>query len=140
MAKTARPAHAGHTRTSILTLALAALATAAPHARAQDADIEAAKKQFVTSCGVCHTVEPGAPPRQGPNLHGVYGRKAASLPDFKYSDAMKSVDVTWDDKSLDPWIENAQAVRPGVVMNYRQADPAKRKLIISYLKSLSANP
>lgn len=127
-----------------IVLASALILFAAPLARspavAQEADLEAAKKQFLTSCGVCHTVEPGAPPRQGPNLHGVYGRKAASLPEFTYSDALKGVDWTWDDATLDPWIENAQSVRPGTVMNYRQADPAKRKLIIAYLKSLSTKP
>ena len=48
-------------------------------------DLAAARQQFLTSCGVCHTVEQGAAPRQGPNLLGVYGRAAGALPDFNYS-------------------------------------------------------
>ena len=104
--------------------------------RAEDAD--PGKAQFIKSCGVCHAVEKDAAPRQGPNLLGVVGRKAASVDGFKYSEAMKTADWSWDEKNLDPWIENAAAVKPGVTMNYRQADPDKRALIISYLKSLSA--
>ena len=109
---------------------------AAP-AAAQDAD--AGKAQFLKSCGVCHAVEKDAAPRQGPNLLGVVGRKAASVEGFKYSEAMKTADWTWDEKNLDPWIENAAAVKPGTIMSYKQADPEKRALIIGYLKTLSAN-
>lgn len=119
-------------------LCAAAMASVTATARAEDAvDLEAAKKQFTTSCGVCHSVEPNAPPRQGPNLRGVYGRPAASLPEFKYSEALKTSGFVWDEATLDAWIENAQEKRPGVLMLYRQADPDKRKLVIAYLKSLS---
>ena len=41
---------------------------------------------FIAQCGTCHTVEHGAQPRQGPNLAGVYMRKAGTLPGFHYSD------------------------------------------------------
>ena len=100
-------------------------------------DLEAARRQFVTSCGTCHAVEAGAPARQGPNLSGVYGRRAGTPPDFRYSPALQGADIVWNEATLDPWIENAQAMRPGTIMNYRQADPAKRRLIIAFLKSIS---
>jgi cytochrome c len=102
------------------------------------ADDDPNRAQFLTSCGTCHTTEPDAAPRQGPNLRTVFGRKAGSLDGFKYSDALKSADWVWDEAHLDKWIENAQAMRPGVVMPYRQADPAKRAKVIAYLKSLNA--
>ncbi len=107
--------------------------------KAQTADVAAAQQQFVTSCGVCHSVKPGDTPRQGPNLSGIYGRSAGTLQGFAYSPALKDAGWTWDEARLDPWIANAQAVRPGTVMNYRQADPAKRQLIITYLKTLTPN-
>ena len=100
-------------------------------------DLAAARQQFLTSCGVCHTVEQGAAPRQGPNLLGVYGRAAGALPDFNYSAPLKAGGWSWTEETLDPWLENAQAAHPGTTMNYRQRDPAKRKLIIEFLKSLS---
>ncbi len=101
-------------------------------------DVEAGKQQFLTSCGVCHSADPGAGARQGPNLFGVYGRKVGSVADFKYSSALKSGDWIWTDATLDPWITNAQEAHPGTFMNYRQSNPEKRKLVIEYLKSLSA--
>jgi cytochrome c len=101
------------------------------------ADPGPGEKQFLTSCGVCHTAEKGGGTRQGPNLFGVYGRKAGTLPGFNYSAALKNGGWVWDETTLDVWITNAQAAHPGTVMNYRQANPEKRKLVIEYLKSLS---
>ena len=106
--------------------------------RSRAEEVDPAKAQFIKSCGVCHAVEKDAAPRQGPSLLGVVGRKAASVEGFKYSEALKSADWAWDEKNLDPWLENAALVKPGTIMNYRQADPDKRALIIAYLKSLSA--
>lgn len=106
-------------------------------AKAEDAPD--GKAQFLTSCGVCHVVEPGAPPRQGPNLAGIFGRAAGTLPDFKYSAVLKAGGWVWDEATLDPWMENAQAVHPGTTMNYRQRDADKRMAILSYLKTLKAN-
>ena len=116
---------------------MAGLAVAMPMVQAQD---DPNRAQFLKSCGTCHAIEAGAGPRQGPNLWGVYGRKAGTLDGFKYSDALKSADWVWDDAHLDKWIENAQAMRPGVVMPYRQADPEKRAKVVEFLKTLKATP
>lgn len=113
-------------------------AFSAVSARAEDAP--EGRAQFVTSCGVCHVVEPGAGPRQGPNLGGIYGRAAGTLPDFKYSAALKDGGWVWDETTLDPWMENAQGVHPGTTMNYRQRDADKRKAILTYLKTLTKAP
>ncbi len=91
-------------------------------------------KLFANQCGTCHTVEHGAPPRQGPNLAGVVGRRAGSLPDFKYSAAFAHADFTWDDAHLDQWLTNPQAMLPGAIMVYRQANPKTRQIIIAWLK------
>jgi len=91
-------------------------------------------KLFANQCGTCHTVEHGAPPRQGPNLAGVVGRRAGSLPGFTYSPALAHADFTWDDAQLDKWLTNPQAMLPGTVMVYRQANPKTRQLIIAWLE------
>jgi cytochrome c len=114
---------------------IAGLAACTAAARAQD---DPNRAQFLKSCGTCHAIEAGAAPRQGPNLVGVFGRKAGAVEEFKYSDALKSADWVWDEAHLDKWIENAQAMRPGVVMPYHQADPAKRAKVIEFLKTLKA--
>ena len=75
--------------------------------------------------------------RQGPNLHGIYGREAGSLADFKYSKALAAGGWTWTEDDARPVAENAQAAHPGTVMSHRQHDPAKRTLIIELLKSLA---
>jgi cytochrome c len=100
----------------------------------------AAEAQFHKSCGTCHTVEANAPPRQGPNLRDVIGRKAGTLAGFSYSDALKAAGaggLVWNEQNLDRWITDAGRFIPGVNMMYRQADPGKRRLVIEYLKSLS---
>ncbi|HWA44963.1 MAG TPA: c-type cytochrome [Hypericibacter adhaerens] len=103
-------------------------------------DLAAAEAQFHKSCGTCHTVEANAPLRQGPNLRGVIGRKAASLPGFAYSDALKAAGgkgLVWTPDKIDQWITDAGKFIPGVNMMYHQADPAKRQLVIQYLESVS---
>ena len=89
---------------------------------------------FLNQCGTCHTVEHGAEPRQGPNLAGVVGRKAGSLPGFAYSEGFAKADWAWDAARLDAWLTDPQAMIPGAVMPYKQADPAVRKSIIDWLK------
>ena len=114
-----------------------------PSSQAGEAvDLAAASKQFLNSCGVCHTVEPNAEIRQGPNLRTVYGRKAGALAEFAtYSDALKAAGgkgLVWSDEALDKWIDNSAAFIPGAMMPYAQPDAAKRQLVIAYLKSLGA--
>jgi cytochrome c len=95
-----------------------------------------AKRQFVNACGTCHAAEPGAAPRQGPNLFGVIGRPAGQVDGFKYSDVLKASSLVWDEATLDRWLTDAQAALPGTTMIYRQVNPERRKLAIDHLKSL----
>ena len=114
----------------------AAFVSSTGFAWAQD-DVAAGQKQFLTSCGTCHIVDPNGGKRQGPNLAGVFGRKAGTLPGYDYSPALAKAGFVWNEDNLDKWITNAQTFVPGARMPYHQADPAKRKLVITYLKSLS---
>ena len=89
---------------------------------------------FANHCGICHTIEHNAPPRQGPNLTGVYLRKPGTLPEFHYSPGFAQTDFVWDDAHLDAWLTDPQKLIPGALMQYRQADPAIRGKIIEWLK------
>ena len=115
---------------------LGSLAVWAP-AGADSVDLAAAETQFKKSCGTCHVAAADAGPRQGPNLFGVVGRKAGEVAGFKYSPAFAagSGGVVWDEGTLDRWLADPQAVIPGAVMPYKQADPDKRRLVIEYLKT-----
>jgi cytochrome c len=128
---------------ALATIALAGLNPVHP-AFAEDApDLAAAQKQFLNSCGVCHTVEPNAEIRQGPNLRTAFGRAAGTLAEFpNYSPALKkagSDGLVWNDEALNKWISGAGDFIPGVNMMYSQPDPDKRKLVITYLKSLASS-
>jgi cytochrome c len=89
---------------------------------------------FIAQCGTCHAVEHGAQPRQGPNLAGVYMRKAGTLQGFHYSDEFAQAEFVWDDAHLDAWLGSPQRLIPGAVMLYHQDDPAMRRTIITWLK------
>jgi len=115
-----------------IVLALAAMASATSVSVAE----EAGELVFNNTCRTCHTVKEGDN-RLGPTLAGVIGRKAGSLPGYTYSDAMKNSGVTWDEATLDRFIENPEAVVSGNNMKPFSGltSPDDRAAIIAYLKA-----
>ena len=89
---------------------------------------------FLRQCGTCHSLKSSDPPRQGPNLAGVIGRPVGSIAGFNYSPGYATAGFTWDEARLDPYLTNPQAVIPGSIMMYRQANAGVRHAIIEYLK------
>lgn len=64
------------------------------------------------ACAPCHSLEPDRN-MTGPSLSGLWGRKAGSLPSFeRYSDALKSTGIIWDDRSLDGWLTEPDRMVP----------------------------
>ena len=85
-------------------------------------------------CRSCHTIEPGGANMTGPNLHGVFGRAAASAADFKYSDALKAAGFVWDADHLNQWLAKPQEFLPGTKMTFPGLKDAKdRTDLIAYL-------
>lgn len=78
----------------------------------------AAGQAIFARCRICHNVQAGAPNTVGPNLHGVFGRKAGSLPNFLYSAAMKDSGITWDDDTLRKYLDNPKDFIPGNKMAF----------------------
>ena len=70
---------------------------------------------------------------------GVYGRKAASVPDFGYSGGLRKADIRWTDATLDRWLTDPGAMVPDTDMEFQVSDAEERKALIAYLKSLG-NP
>ncbi|MBV8400340.1 MAG: c-type cytochrome [Acetobacteraceae bacterium] len=89
---------------------------------------------FKQQCSACHTLNAADPPRQGPTLAGVYGRKAGTVPGYKYSAGFQKTDVVWDETHLDAYLTNPQSVIPGSMMPYKQSKAPVRKAIIAFLK------
>ena len=69
-------------------------------------------------CAMCHNANKGGGNDLGPNLWGVAGRKAGSLPDFGYSPALKNSGITWTDEKLVAWLTGPQKLVPGTRMAF----------------------
>ncbi len=89
----------------------------------------------LAQCKSCHSFGEGESARIGPNLHGIYGNKAASVAGFNYSPALKSSGLVWDEKTLDEYLAAPTKLVPGGRMPMGQTNPDKRKDIIEYMKS-----
>jgi cytochrome c len=72
----------------------------------------------------------------GPSLADLWGRKAGNLPSFnRYSPALKSANVVWNDKTLDEWIEDPQHFVPGNEMTFAGIkDDRQRADLLAFLK------
>ncbi|WP_223861625.1 c-type cytochrome [Geminicoccus harenae] len=117
------------------TIAAVALALVWGNA-AQAQDAAAGEKTFKRFCAVCHTVEPDKN-RVGPTLHGVYGRTAGSVENFRYSDAMKETGWTWDQEHLDTYLANPKQAIPGNKMIFAGVKKDEdRANLIAYLETV----
>ena len=98
---------------------------------------EAAEHIFNNACRTCHTTREGDD-RLGPNLHNIIGRKAGSLPHYKYSNAMKDAGFIWDEGKLEQFIAHPDAVLPGNNMKPYGglASVEDRKGVVTFLRSM----
>jgi cytochrome c len=85
--------------------------------QAQSADPAAGQAAFAR-CKICHTVEAGGRSTVGPNLHGVFGRKAGASDKFAYSEAMKNSGIVWDDDNLAKYLRSPREFIPGNKMAF----------------------
>ena len=75
------------------------------------------ERLFNQQCKACHTLEQGGHNLVGPNLHGLFGRKAGSA-QYQYSDTMKKSGITWDEKNLGEYLKDPKGKVPGTKMTY----------------------
>jgi cytochrome c len=118
-----------------IALGFAVLCMGAPAYSAGD---PAAGQKVFNKCKTCHEVDQPKN-KVGPNLVGIIGRKAGSVADFKYSDAMKNSGVTWDDKTIAQYMKEPKSFIPGNKMTFAglKSDQEIEDLL-AYLKQASA--
>jgi cytochrome c len=113
-------------------LAASYILLAGAPAWAQDA--AAGEKTFFV-CRTCHQIGPTAKNLVGPSLNGIVGRKAGTYPGYSYSISNKNSDLTWDEETLQRYLNDPQSVVKGTKMTFPGLkDPQKVKDVIAFLK------
>jgi cytochrome c len=83
------------------------------------------------ACSGCHSIDDN---EIGPRHRGVVGRRAATVPEYAYSPALKASGLVWGGATLDRWLTNPQQLVPGAKMYFSVSDAQKRADLIAYLQ------
>ena len=120
--------------TAIKIIGVAALlADSSPSLAAGDA--AAGELAFTATCGACHSTSPGGN-KIGPSLAGIVGAKSGAAPGYNFSRTLKAANITWDEQTLDKFLENPRGDVHGTKMVISVPDVEDRNDIIAYLKTL----
>jgi len=98
-----------------LIVAVVLIAVSSVSGMAQDAQ---KGKTVFNVCLVCHAIGPGAQNKIGPELNGLDGRNAGTVPNFDYSDANKNSGIVWNEETFEDYIRNPAAKIPDTKMTF----------------------
>lgn len=92
-------------------------------------------QRLFDNCAACHSLTPNRN-MTGPSLAELWNRKAGGLASFsRYSDALKSSNIVWNDKTLDEWITDPQHLVPGNDMPFQGIKSAEQRAdLLAFLK------
>jgi cytochrome c len=120
-----------------LSAAIVALTTFSGAAAAQDV---AKGEQAFGVCRACHQIGADAQNMLGPELNGLDGRKAGTVPSYPYSDANKNSGIVWNQATFKQYITNPQAMVPGTKMYFAGiSDPQKIADLWAYVSQFDAD-
>jgi cytochrome c len=96
--------------------------------------------QVFRACVACHTLSPDEGEKAGPSLYGVFGRKIASLPGYRYSDALKHMSIVWSPETVSKMFEvGPMAYTPGTKMPEQKIGSAEdRDALMRFLEKATA--
>jgi cytochrome c len=93
-------------------------------------------EKLFASCAGCHTSRSGDVV-VGPSLAGVFGRKAGSMPGFRYSQALTSSGVVWNAQTLASLLRDPDGYIPGINMTVTPiTDLTDIEALIVYVRQL----
>jgi cytochrome c len=122
------------------TLVLAAAALLAAHGGAQAQDAPLPGQRVFNQCRACHQVGPTAKNGLGPQLNGLFGRAAGSMPGFTYSEASKTSGITWDATNFAEFVRNPKGRMPGTKMVFAGLkNDSQIAELADYLKTFAAD-
>eukprot|EP01120_Amphizonella_sp_Union-15-10_P004279 TRINITY_DN1490_c0_g1_i1.p1 TRINITY_DN1490_c0_g1~~TRINITY_DN1490_c0_g1_i1.p1 ORF type:complete len:116 (-),score=20.90 TRINITY_DN1490_c0_g1_i1:24-350(-) len=102
-------------------------------------DVGRGEKLFKGRCAQCHTLEKGGSNKQGPNLYGLFGRKAGTLVGYNYSAGNQKSGVIWEEGTLFEYLFNPKKYIPGTKMNFPGFKKEQERAdVIAYLKQATA--
>lgn len=115
------------------------LALSACSSGSNGGDAARGRELYAKECAACHAL--GASTTNAPMHCGLIGRKAGTVPDFPYSEAMRSSGLVWDVGTLDEFLTAPFIVLPGTIMGFPGfSEPADRADVIAYLQEVSSDP
>ena len=102
---------------------------------AQSGDATRGQRVFNQQCRACHTLDKGGASVAGPNLHGVFGRKAGTGEGYESSEAMIKSGIVWDDTTMAEYSRDPKGKVPGTKMVFNGVkQPAQLADLVAYLK------
>jgi cytochrome c len=104
-------------------------------ALAQSGDAARGQRLFNQQCRACHTLDKGGANTIGPNLHGLFGRKAGTAPGFAFSEPMINSQLVWSDKTVADYCADPRNMVPGTTMTFNGVKQAGQLAdLVAYLK------
>ena len=92
--------------------------------------------QVFRACVACHTLKADEGNKAGPSLAGIFGRKIASLPGYRYSEALKHMNIVWTPETVAKMFEvGPMTYTPGTKMPEQKiGSAADRKALVEFLQ------
>ncbi|MGV1941268.1 c-type cytochrome [Agrobacterium sp. 22-211-1] len=121
----------------------AAMLTASTVPALSEGDVAKGEAVF-KRCSACHAIGEGAKNRVGPQLNGIIGRAAGSVPDYNYSSAMKKAGedgLVWTPEELRDFLSAPKKKIPGNKMALAGiSKPEDLDNLIAYIESAASKP
>jgi cytochrome c len=96
-----------------------------------EGDANRGETLYQETCHACHSIDHNS---IGPKHRGVFGRSAGAVPDYAYSPALKNSHITWNEQTLNKWLEDSQALVPDNKMYFPVDDAQERADLIAFLR------